>query len=101
MPRAEQSKAASIISFFRSAPMETASIVLDLCKDEVRGRQQKSVQAKARATAAAAAAPSPKKASAKKSHKKKVPAGPAVVTSPEGGEVEAGVHEAADLPAGA
>lgn len=84
MPRAQLSKAGNIVAFFRTAPLETAELVLGLCRDEVSGRKSKSADAKARAakgaetpagaTTAAAAAPAKKAKGAKKkakSHKKK------------------------------
>jgi len=88
MPRAETSSAGRIISFFRTAPLESADLILGLCKDAVTERKQKSALAKARAAGPvatatpAAAAPAAGKVKgtrkrAKKSHKKK-PAAPPI-----------------------
>lgn len=41
MPRAANSKAGSIVNFFRTAPMEVAVLVLGLCKDEIADRNAK------------------------------------------------------------
>lgn len=51
MPRAEQSKAAQIVNFFRTSQIDVAGMVLGLCQDAVRERKQRSADAKARATA--------------------------------------------------
>jgi hypothetical protein len=107
MPRAEQSKAGSILAFFRTTALETAELVLGLAQDEVRGRKQKSAQAKARFTAtpgtAPAAAPAKgKKTKGKKGKKVAAPAPPADAAQPglaqATGEVVAGEYgEAGDL----
>lgn len=57
MPRAAQSPAAGILQFFRTASLEAATQLLDLCRAEVRGRIGKSQAAKARAVAPPAPAP--------------------------------------------
>jgi hypothetical protein len=49
MARAQQSKIGSIVSFFRSAPLEVMDLAFDLVRDEVNGRRLKSREAKARA----------------------------------------------------
>lgn len=51
MPRATTSKTGGILSFFRTADLDIAALVLDLCKDEVSARRQKSAAARARAQA--------------------------------------------------
>jgi hypothetical protein len=68
MPRAQTSLAGRIIAFFRTAPIDTAKLVLDLARDAVQERAAKSDAAKARATGVptAATAAAPKKAKAKK-----------------------------------
>jgi hypothetical protein len=60
MPRAEISPAGKIVQFFQTAPIETADLILGLCKDAVTGRKQKSAQAKQRAqTGATVGGPAP------------------------------------------
>lgn len=60
MPRAQQSKEGAILAFFQSAPLEVATLVMNLAKDALRERQRRSVEAKARAHASATQAPAPK-----------------------------------------
>lgn len=52
MPRSQQSKEAAIIAFFRTAPMEVASVVLGLCREALKERTTRSVEARERALAA-------------------------------------------------
>lgn len=109
MPRPQISTAGRIVEFFKTSPLETADLVLGLCKDEVSTRQQKSRDAKARAAAPASvagpAAVATKKAkgakkvkaAVKKSHHKKKPA-PAVEPGSGGHSIQppALISEAAD-----
>lgn len=75
MPRAQQSPAGRIVEFFRTSPLETAELVLGLCRDAVSARRQKSTKAKARATkpaestSTATPAAAPRKAKAKPAKK--------------------------------
>lgn len=82
MPRAEQSKAAQIVNFFRTSQIDVAAMVLGLCQDAVRERKQKSADAKARATTGATAAAADaggKKAGKKRAaRKRKAPVGPTI-----------------------
>jgi membrane protein involved in colicin uptake len=81
MPRATESPASKILTYFRTATMEAAEQLLDLCTSEVKARRSKSAQAKARAkaapaaetttTAAAPAAPAPARRKAAKATKAK------------------------------
>lgn len=98
MPKNQISPAGRIVEFFKTTPLETADLVLGLCKDEVNTRKQKSRDAKARAAApagetatgaSAAAAPAKKAKASKKAkgpkkshHKKKHPAPPASAVEP-------------------
>ena len=99
MPRAEQSSAGRIVNFFRTSTLEQATLVLDIVKDVMRDRKQKSSDAKARASAPAAPAPataatkSKKKAAPKR--RKKAPKKPTVVPLPLGDQ---GAGEAGDAP---
>lgn len=43
MPRATQSKAGGVVAFFRTAPMEVAEAVLDMAKDAIKERKDRSV----------------------------------------------------------
>lgn len=47
MPRATQSKIGGIVAFFRSASMEVAEAVMDMAKDAIRERKDKSEVIKA------------------------------------------------------
>ena len=49
MPRSAISPAGRIVNFFRTADLDSATLILGLCKDAVAERQQRSVDAKARA----------------------------------------------------
>lgn len=59
MPRVTQSQATAIVNYFRSVPLETAELVLDLAKDAVRERQHRSSAAKQRAKSGEANQPQP------------------------------------------
>lgn len=60
MPRAQQTSASKVVEFFRTAPLETADLVMGLCRDALLGRKAKSNEARARALKAMRpAAPSP------------------------------------------
>jgi hypothetical protein len=90
MPRAQTSLAGRILVFFRTAPIDTAKLVLDLARDAVQERAAKSDAAKARATGApaTATAAAPKKGKAKKA-KAKAPQAAASATpvAPAAGSV--------------
>lgn len=79
MPRAEQSTASKILEFFEKTPLDTANLVMDLAKDKLRARNQKSQEAKAKAATNATAAPA--KAAKKKKGKAKTAAPATVGTS--------------------
>lgn len=49
MPRTVGSPAGKVVTFFRTAELEIAVLMLDLCREEVATRRQRSVAAKARA----------------------------------------------------
>lgn len=52
MPRAIQSRESGIISYFKTADLAIAAVVLNLCKEALSERQQRSAEAKARAVKA-------------------------------------------------
>lgn len=78
MPRAQESPANRILSFFRTASIDSAELVLGLARDAVRERKQKAETARAAQLRAQRSAT--QKAAAKK--KKQPPAKPAASTAP-------------------
>lgn len=91
MPRSQQSAAGKIVEFFRGVPLETAELVLGLCKDAVGERKQKSRDAKARALQGPAPAAAPaktvgKKKTAKKRKARKLRDQPLPLTMPSNAE---------------
>lgn len=51
MPRAQQSRETQILSYFKTADLNEAALVLRFATDAVKERQHKSAEAKARAKA--------------------------------------------------
>lgn len=49
MPRSQQSLERRVIAYFRTTPLEIASVIYDLCADELRLRKAKSTEARERA----------------------------------------------------
>lgn len=90
MPRVQMSRAGTIVEFFRTAPLETADLILGLCQDAVRGRKTKSSEAKARARGTGVPSPdAPPIAAApakvkKRKKSKKMPAAPSAGESQPG-----------------
>lgn len=86
MPRPQMSEIGKIVQFFRTKDLDSASMILDLCKDAVRERLQRSASAKTRAKeppplagvspagVSASAGPAPVKPAAKKKAKAKAKA---------------------------
>lgn len=110
MPRAQQSKVGAIVDFFRTAPLESADIVMQLSRDALNARKQKSEKAKERSktpqtvggpgpAVAAVGAPKKKKAKAKvKAKTPKAPKPPVAETQPTLPDpgMETGVETEAD-----
>lgn len=82
MPRPQMSEIGKIVQFFRTQELGSATMILDLCKDAVRERLQRSASAKTRAkeppapaaAASATASTSPALAPVKTAAKKKAKA---------------------------
>lgn len=78
MPRAQQSKASTIVNYFRTEDLGVAETVLGLAQDAVKERKQRSTDAKARAAKASVAAAvqpaAPKPKAKKKARKRKATA---------------------------
>lgn len=75
MPRASVSPSGRILAFFRSADLPVARLVLDLARDAVREREQRSAEAKGRAVQR----PGEKKGTVRRRPKRRPsPAGPRV-----------------------